>query len=135
MKIKLKALIGLLAYFACIPAYSQTNTTTLKKINQVNFSNVTINDDFWSPRLKQHITTTLPVCIDQIENKTGRIQNFERAALGRGEHSGIYFDDSDVYKALEGMAYALSNSHDPKLEAKIDEWIDKMLPVNNRTGI
>ena len=46
------------------------------------------------------------VCIDQIENQTGRIRNFENAAKGEGEHSGIFFDDSDVYKALEGMAYS-----------------------------
>lgn len=49
-------------------------------INQVDFSQVRIQDDFWSPRLKKHVTNTLPVCIDQIENKTGRIRNFENAA-------------------------------------------------------
>ena len=96
-----------------------------KMIDQVDFSQVHIQDNFWSPRLKKHISTTLPVCIDQIENQTGRIRNFENAAKREGEHSGIFFDDSDVYKALEGMAYSLINNPNPELEKKADEWIDK----------
>ena len=75
----------------------------VRKISPVDFSDVKIHDQFWSPRLESHKNVTLPVCIDQIENQTGRIRNFENAAKGRGEHSGIFFDDSDVYKALEGM--------------------------------
>ena len=63
-----------------------------KMIDQVDFSQVHIQDNFWSPRLKKHISTTLPVCIDQIENQTGRIRNFENAAKREGEHSGIFFD-------------------------------------------
>ncbi|WP_297905769.1 beta-L-arabinofuranosidase domain-containing protein [uncultured Parabacteroides sp.] len=96
-----------------------------KMIDQVDFSQVHIQDNFWSPRLKKHISATLPVCIDQIENQTGRIRNFENAAKREGEHSGIFFDDSDVYKALEGMAYSLINNPNPELEKKADEWIDK----------
>ncbi len=99
--------------------------TPFKMIDQVDFSQVLIQDNFWSPRLSKHISTTLPVCIDQIENQTGRIRNFENAAKREGEHSGIFFDDSDVYKALEGMAYSLINNPDPELEKKADEWIDK----------
>ena len=91
------------------------DTAPLKMIDAVDFSHVKIEDAFWSPRLEKHITTTLPVCIDQIENQTGRIRNFENAAKGEGEHSGIFFDDSDVYKALEGMAYTLINPPDPEL--------------------
>ncbi len=107
---------------------------SLKFINQVDFSQVKIQDNFWSPRLKKHTTATLPVCIDQIENKTGRIQNFENAAKGEGKHSGIFFDDSDVYKALEGIAYSLINNPDPELEKKADEWIDKMAAAQQPDG-
>ena len=93
-----------------------------------------INDNFWSPRLSKHVSATLPVCIDQIENQTGRIRNFENAAKGEGEHSGIFFDDSDVYKALEGMAYSLINNPDPELEKKADEWIDKFAAAQQPDG-
>lgn len=115
-------------------SYSQKSMQSVKLINQVDFAHVHINDAFWSPRLARHLETTLPVCIDQIENKTGRIRNFERAALGEGEHSGIFFDDSDVYKAMEGMAYALATHRDAKLEAKLDEWVDKIAAAQQPDG-
>ena len=105
-----------------------------KMIEQIDFSHVKINDNFWSPRLSKHVSATLPVCIDQIENQTGRIRNFENAAKGEGEHSGIFFDDSDVYKALEGMAYSLINNPDPELEKKADEWIDKFAAAQQPDG-
>ena len=106
----------------------------LKMIEQIDFSHVKINDNFWSPRLSKHVSATLPVCIDQIENQTGRIRNFENAAKGEGEHSGIFFDDSAVYKALEGMAYSLINNPDPELEKKADEWIDKFAAAQQPDG-
>ena len=107
---------------------------SLKFITAVPFSRVQIQDGFWSPRLQAHKDVTLAVCIDQIENQTDRIRNFENAAKGRGEHSGIFFDDSDVYKALEGMAYSLQNHPDPWLEAKCDEWIDKIAAAQQPDG-
>ncbi|MDY3070317.1 MAG: glycoside hydrolase family 127 protein [Parabacteroides sp.] len=111
-----------------------TSLTPLKTINQIDFSHVKIDDSFWSPRLAKHTTATLPVCIDQIENQTGRIRNFENAAKGEGEHSGIFFDDSDVYKALEGIAYSLVNNPNPEFEKKADEWIDKMAAAQQPDG-
>ena len=115
-------------------ACGHKEAATHKLITPVKFSEVTIDDDFWSPRLASHKDVTLKVCIDQIENQTGRIRNFENAAKGLGEHSGIYFDDSDVYKALEGMAYSLQNNPDPELEAKCDEWIDKFAAAQQEDG-
>jgi len=106
----------------------------MKLVTPVDFSKVQIQDGFWSPRLDKHVTATLPVCIDQIENKTGRMRNFENAAARSGEHSGIFFDDSDVYKALEGMAYTLVNHPDSALEAKCDEWIDKFAAAQLEDG-
>ena len=106
----------------------------LQTLTPVNFSDVTIEDAFWGPRLQSHKDVTLKVCIDQIENQTGRIRNFENAARGEGAHSGIFFDDSDVYKALEGMAYSLQNHPDPELEAKCDEWIDKFAAAQQSDG-
>ena len=106
----------------------------LKLITPVPFSEVKIEDGFWSPRLELHKLETLPVCIDQIENQTDRIRNYENAARHEGKHSGIFFDDSDVYKALEGMAYSLQNQPDPVLEAKCDEWIDKFAAAQQEDG-
>lgn len=112
----------------------QEEAAPLKMINQVDFSHVKIQDSFWSPRLEKHTSATLPVCIDQIENQTGRMQNFINASKGEGEHSGIFFDDSDVYKALEGIAYSLINNPNPELEKKADEWISHIASAQQPDG-
>jgi uncharacterized protein len=93
----------------------------------VDFSQVTIQDSFWKSKQEKIATRTLQACIVQTEQKTGRIRNFEKVARRQGEpHEGIYYDDSDVYKALEAMAYSLKNYPDPAIEKKADEWIDKI---------
>jgi len=99
----------------------------LQKMEPVNFSQVEIQDNFWKPRIYTVSTVTIPVCINQTEVKTGRIRNFEKVAANKGEkHEGIYYDDSDVYKALEAIAYSLKNHPDKELEKKADEWVDKI---------
>lgn len=125
------AAVVMAAFYGCSAG---TGTEEVKMITPVNFSDVLIEDGFWTPRLQSHKDVTMGVCIDQIENQTGRIRNFENAALKQGEHSGIFFDDSDVYKALEGMAYSLQNIPDPVLEAKCDEWIDKFAAAQEEDG-
>ena len=62
---------------ACGKKNAQEST---KMITPVRFSDVTIYDEFWLPRLQAHKNVTLEVCMDQIENQTGRIRNFENAA-------------------------------------------------------
>lgn len=118
---------------ACLQT-ANAQQQAMRRMNPVDFSNVKIDDAFWSPRLDNHIENTVPVCIDQIENKTGRIQNFVNAAHHRGPHSGIFFDDSDVYKAIEGFAYTLQNHRDSRLEAKADDWIDKICAAQQPDG-
>lgn len=105
-----------------------------RKFEPVSFSEVTITDDFWKPTMDKVATTTLQACIYQTEVKTPRIKNFEKVARGKNlpagqageKHEGIFYDDSDVYKALEAIAYSLKNHPDPALEKKADEWIDKV---------
>jgi len=105
------------------------------KVNPVNFSKVTINDEFWKPKIDNVATKTLQACIYQTEEKTGRIRNFEKAARNKGEqHEGIFFDDSDVFKAIEAMAYAIKTNKSHELMAKADEWIDKIAAAQQPDG-
>ncbi len=97
------------------------------RFEPVGFSQVMITDGFWKPKMDKVATVTLQACIVQTEQKTGRIRNFEKVARQQGEkHEGIYYDDSDVYKALEAMAYSLKNHPDAAVQQKADEWIDKI---------
>ncbi len=99
---------------------------SFQKMVGVNYAEVIIDDPFWTPKIEDVATKALEVCIYQTEEATPRIHNFEKVAAGTGRHEGIYYDDSDVYKALEAMAYALHAVPDAALEAKADEWIDKI---------
>ncbi len=89
-------------------------------LRPIDFADVDIEDAFWSgPKMLEVGSVTLHACIYQTEQKSGRIRNFEKAARRSGEsHEGIYYDDSDVYKALEAMAYSLKTHPDPALEAR-----------------
>lgn len=102
---------------------SVQGNAAISRTENVDFSHVKICDSFWSPRLDDLVSKTIPHCIDQIENQTLRMSNFINAAAGHGEHSGLCYDDSDVYKAMEGMAYSLINNPDSLLEQKVDDWI------------
>ncbi len=86
-------------------------------------------------KLKSHVISTLPVCIDQIENKTGRIRNFENAGKGTGEHSGIFTMIPTCIKHWKGWHTALSTT--PRFrtgEKKCDEWIDKFAAAQQPDG-
>ncbi|MEO8473085.1 MAG: beta-L-arabinofuranosidase domain-containing protein [Chryseolinea sp.] len=108
---------------------------SFQPLHPVGYDKVVINDAFWKPKIEKVATVTLPVCVEQTEIKTPRIRNFEKVARHQGEkHEGIYFDDSDVYKALEAIAYSLKNHPDKSLESTADSWIDKIAAAQQPDG-
>ncbi|MFT3674968.1 MAG: glycoside hydrolase family 127 protein [Chitinophagaceae bacterium] len=125
---------ALLAALIAMPA-TQLTAQARQQFEAVSFEQVNITDSFWRPKIDKVATVTMAACIYQTEVRTPRIRNFEKVARAQGEkHEGIYYDDSDVYKALEAMAYALKTHPDAKLEAKADEWIDKIAAAQMPDG-
>jgi uncharacterized protein len=100
------------------------SSTASYPIAPLPFTAVTIDDAFWSPRIETNRTVTVPYDFAKCE-ETGRIANFARAA-GRqgGAHEGIFFNDSDVFKVIEGAAYSLMLQPDEALDAYLDQLID-----------
>lgn len=95
-------------------------------VKPVPFNHVHVDDGFWTPRLETSRTVTIPYAFGQCE-ETGRIRNFEKAAgLREGKHEGIYFDDSDVYKVMEGAAYSLQVNPDTMMRLYLDKLIGVM---------
>ena len=122
----------LIAGFISVKIFSQTK---LQKVEPVSFSQVNITDKFWKPKIDKVATKTLAACIYQTEVATPRIKNFERVARKQGEkHEGIFYDDSDVFKALEAMAYSLKTHPSAEMEKKCDEWIDKIAAAQQPDG-
>ena len=104
------------------------------KLQAVPFDEVRIEDEFWQPRLETNRKVTLPHNLKWCED-TGRISNFAKAGkLMPGEFEGIYFNDSDVYKVLEGAAYTLKQHPDKALEEQVDAIIDKIAAAQQPDG-
>jgi len=96
-------------------------------IKPVPFTSVKLTDNFWAPRVKKNADVTIPIAFHHCET-TGRVRNFEIAAgLEEGNFQTIYpFDDSDVFKIIEGASYSLQTLPDSKLEAYLDALIYKI---------
>jgi uncharacterized protein len=104
-------------------------------IQPVPFTSVHLTDKFWAPRIKRNAEITIPIAFRYCES-TGRMKNFDIAA-GRdtGKFQTIYpFDDSDVYKIIEGASYSLQSFPDPKLELYLDSVIDKIAAAQEPDG-
>ncbi|MBM4081180.1 MAG: glycoside hydrolase family 127 protein, partial [Planctomycetes bacterium] len=103
-------------------------------IQPVPFTAVRVRDEFWQPRMETNRAVTVWYDLKKCE-ETGRIDNFAKAAgLMKGEFRGIPFDDSDVYKVIEGAAYSLALQPDPKLDKYLDEIIAKIAAAQEPDG-
>ncbi|MHC4217078.1 MAG: glycoside hydrolase family 127 protein [Planctomycetota bacterium] len=103
-------------------------------LEAVAFSDVHLDDSFWGARLETNRAVTIPYCIAKCE-ETGRIDNFAKAAgVMPGGHVGHRYNDSDVFKVIEGAAYALSTRRDPELEHYVDDLISKIVAAQEDDG-
>jgi DUF1680 family protein len=95
-------------------------------IQAVPFTQVKLTDNFWLPRLKTNTDVTIPASFQRCES-TNRVKNFEMAAAHQGKFATTFpFDDTDIYKTIEGASYSLSVYPDAKLDAYVDELIKKV---------
>ncbi|MHC4603589.1 MAG: glycoside hydrolase family 127 protein [Planctomycetota bacterium] len=103
-------------------------------VKPVPFNKVRVKDNFWTPRLETSRKITIPYAFKKCE-ETGRIRNFEKAArLIQGKHEGIYFNDSDVYKIMEGAAYSLQVNPDTMMRLYLEKVIKIMAAAQWEDG-
>ena len=149
MKISRRSLLaGSAALVSYKPIWAQagiSGTTTPNRkvrdypVQPVPFTAVHVDDVFWAPRIETNRKVTIPFAFQKCE-ETGRVANFERAAaVMRGDTSdrklpGYPFDDTDVYKVIEGASYTLSVQYDPKLDAYVDSLIVKIAAAQEPDG-
>lgn len=90
-------------------------------IDPVPFTSVKVTDQFWGQRLKANREVTIPLAFSKCE-ETGRYDNFVKAAHPSEDYKvgGYSFDDTDVYKTIEGASYLLQTYPDKKLKKYID---------------
>ncbi len=105
-----------------------------RKLTSIPFTQVKVQDSFWAPRLQVNREKSIPHNFKWCE-ETGRFSNFAKAAgLREGKFEGIYFNDSDVYKVLEGASYSLADHPDPQLDRMTDEVIAQIAAAQRDNG-
>src|SRR5258708_10216715 len=103
-------------------------------VQPVPFTAVRVEDGFWSPRLETNRVTTVWYDFKKCE-ETGRIDNFAKAGkLMPGEFRGTPFDDSDVFKVIEGASYTLALHPDAKLDRYLADLIVKIAAAQEPDG-
>lgn len=128
MKRLVNVLLALGALIVFIQGCNKKSSSTADyPIQPVPFTSVKLTDNFWAPRIKKNADVTIPIAFGYCES-TGRVKNFEIAGgLDTGKFQTIYpFDDSDVYKIIEGASYSLQTFPDPKLDSYLDSLIYKI---------
>lgn len=101
-------------------------------VERVSFQEVTITDNFWRPKIE---TNRIAGIRHALEQASQSIEYFDIAAGKKeGDHEGNLASDSDVYKIVQGAAYALHHTPDPELEATIDSVIDRIVAAQQPDG-
>ena len=101
-------------------------------LEKVSFTEVTIDDDFWRPKIEINRHTSIRHALQQAAQS---IEYFDIAAgKSEAEHKGNMASDSDVYKIIQGAAYALHHAPDPDLEAMADSVIDRIVAAQQPDG-
>ncbi|MDO4630218.1 MAG: glycoside hydrolase family 127 protein [Planctomycetia bacterium] len=121
-------LLGTVSVIGAVSATSPVSAAEHEyNITPVPFTQVKVPDGFWKPRLDAVQLETIPFSFRKCE-ETGRISNFAKAGgLEEGKFQGIFFDDSDVYKVIEGAAYVLALKHDAEKNVELDKYLDGVI--------
>lgn len=124
------------AWTFCTAAFSiAIHGQNTAQIMEVPFTQVRIQDAFWSPRIETNRTVSIPSAFRECE-KNGRFDNFAIAGgLKEGEHRGDFsFDDTDPYKIIEGASYSLAVKYDAQLDAYLDSVIALIAAAQESDG-
>lgn len=104
-------------------------------IKAASMTKTQVTGGFWFDRIATNRLVTLKTDFAKC-NETPRIANFTNCAnrAKGGKFGGIFFDDSDVYKVMEGAAYIYAETKDPELEKYMDWLIGEMSKAQEPDG-
>jgi DUF1680 family protein len=118
----MKKIIFLMIVFVAATAVAQNRDYP---IQSVDFTKVKLADQFWLPRIETNRTVTIPASFERCES-TGRVKNFVMAAQKSGKFCTKFpFDDTDIYKTIEGASFSLAVHPD----AQLDKYIDSLVAI------
>jgi DUF1680 family protein len=130
-EIRLRRLLAslVLAGLPCLPGSpSNAAAQSAGHLTPVPIQQVTIQDDFWSPKIKVWRDVTIPDCFDKFDlDRGGALNNFDRVRDGQSDgHAGPPWYDGLIYEMIRGAADFLAAQRDPALERRIDGYIARI---------
>ncbi len=130
-----RSILILITLFLIVNGCKQNTIRHDYPFRGVSIRNVKITDNFWKPRIIANRDITIPYAFGMCQ-KTGRIKNFIIAASRKkGQFCSQYpFDDSDVYKIIEGASYTLETYYDKSLDIYLDSLIQKIASAQEKDG-
>ena len=125
-----KTILLVLGLASCLSAFAADYPIQAAKMTDVK-----VMGGFWFDRLATNRLVTLKADFAKC-NETPRIANFTNCAARAkgGKFGGIFFDDSDVYKVMEGAAYIYAETKDPELEKYMDWLIGQVAKAQEPDG-
>jgi DUF1680 family protein len=104
------------------------------KLRNIPVHAVTITNGFWSSRRVTNLKTSIP-SMERLLEANGRMTNFLRLAKqSDAPQQGPVYSDSDVYKWLEAVGFALQSGDIPQLHAQADRIINEVVAVQEPNG-
>ncbi|TSD63451.1 glycoside hydrolase family 127 protein [Inquilinus sp. KBS0705] len=127
----MKKLCIILLVFCSFSAVAQKQDYPIQPLA---FTKVKLTDHFWSSRIETNRTVTIPASFARCES-TGRVKNFQMAAERKGKFCTTYpFDDTDIYKTIEGASYSLALHPDKQLDHYVDSMINIVAKAQEPDG-
>ena len=121
------ALLALSQAGSALSAQLQTHP-----LQPVPIQQVTLDDGFWSPKMKVWRTVTIPDCFAKFE-KDGALANFDKIRDGqKGPHGGPPWYDGLIYEMIRGSADFLAAGRDAALEKRLDGYIERIAAAQAR---
>ncbi|MBN1143358.1 MAG: glycoside hydrolase family 127 protein [Bacteroidales bacterium] len=129
MKTFSRAILFLLLLFSCKPdGYND------KGFEYIGLSGIRVNDGFWKSKMDLVNDITVHDLLDKCY-KSGAVRNLEIAAgIIEGTHTGMWFSDEHLYKAIGAACYSLMVKWDDRLDARLDSIISIIAKAQEPDG-
>jgi len=113
-------------------AFAQEAALPLHRLTPIPIQQVTIEDEFWSPKIKVWQAITIPDCFAKFEHD-GAFNNYDRVRDGQtGGHAGPEWYDGLIYEMIRASADFLAAHPDPELEKRLDGYIARIAAAQAR---
>jgi hypothetical protein len=104
------------------------------RLKTVPVRSVTIRDGFWLPRRKTNVEASIPSMRDELVNH-GRMNNFLRLEKKTdAPQQGPVYSDSDIYKWMEAVGFALQSEPQPALRSTTEGMIQAVVAAQEPSG-